>query len=205
MARIARPLRQNEIDQGLQYTIFGLTPVVLIIHQSVTGIDTVSPSQVRDIFSGNITRWNELGGPDEKIYLVNREDGDSSMRALENSIPGFQNISPPQESVFYSTPEAMEALAKYPYTIGYGPLTMVPETNVRCLQLNGVMPSPENLQNGTYPLSTQLGMVWKGELPQRYRDFMEFLSTPAAEQIIRAYGASLSAHHKGNKYAQTFQ
>ena len=45
-------------------------------------VNGLTKSQLKDIFSGNITNWKEVGGPDAKINLVIREDGSGTRKCL---------------------------------------------------------------------------------------------------------------------------
>ncbi len=188
MGRTARPLTLQEGALGLTYTVFGYSPVAFIVNEAVTGIDSLTSAQLLAVFRGDISNWSELGGPDQKIYLVNREAGDSSRGVLAKHIQGFADIAVPPDSVFLSTPEAINALARYPHTIGYGPLGMIQPNSMRALSYNGIAPTPENVAKQLYPLATEFGLVWKGDLPPDYQTFVEFLASPQARSIMLGRG-----------------
>jgi len=186
LGRVARRLTPQEEAQGLTFKVFGYSPVVFIVNRSVTGIDNLSAEQACAIFNSRITHWNQLGGPEQKIYLVHREAGDSSLRIVESLIPDFgaDTFTGP---IFYSTPEAIAALDEYPYTIGYGPLAMVKKRSMRVLDFSGYTPSLYD-DGGDYPLVAPFALVWKGRLDAAHQRFVDFLFTRQARQIMRSYG-----------------
>ena len=78
LARIARPLTEKEISLDFHEVVFARSPVVFVVHPSVTAVDNLSYAQVIAIYSGEIQNWQQLGGEDKTLYVVNREGGDSS-------------------------------------------------------------------------------------------------------------------------------
>jgi phosphate transport system substrate-binding protein len=164
-----------------------MVPTVFFVNESVTGVESLSREEILAIFSRELRNWKSLGGPDDKIYLVSREKGDSSIRVLSQHIAGFNDLETPSETVFFGTPEAMDAIARHPFTIGYGPLSMQPAGS-KVLAFEGVYPKAENIRSGEYPMVTPLLLAWKEPLPAAYRSFVDFLFTPVAAKIMRAEG-----------------
>jgi phosphate transport system substrate-binding protein len=188
LGRTARPLSDKEMEFGLTEFTFGYSAVAIFINKSITGIENISSEQLVSVFHGTTSNWADLGGPDQKIYLVNRETGDSSQKVLCRQIPGFTAIKKFPGPVFFSTSEAMDALAKNRNTIGYGPLSMILPSKMRSLSFNNVSPSAENISNDTYPLFTPFSLVWKGKLPENYQRFVDYLKTPDAKKIMVSAG-----------------
>lgn len=64
---------------------------------------------------GGITSWQELGNcPDHKIYVANREEGDSSRILIEANLPDFKRIPKLAGEIIYSTPEALHIVEDHP-------------------------------------------------------------------------------------------
>ncbi len=190
MARVARPLKQDEKQQGLSYLLFARAPVVFAIHPSVQGVDNLTYEQIIGIYTGRIRTWGRLGGsPDRKIYVANREAGDSSRRVLEIFLPGFRNISSLAGETIYTTPETVAILRSTPFTIGYVPLSATAGTALRIPTLNGFAPTRESIESGTYPLAIPLALVWKQTLAKKEQLFIDFLLGPEGRRIIEEHGA----------------
>ena len=186
LARTARPLKEKE-KQGLIQHPFAVSPVVFVTHPSVLGIENLTTEQILGIFSGNFRNWQLLGGPDNRIYSITREKGDSSRRVLDRNLAGFSAIKPVGKT-FYSTPNTVEAITGHRYTIGYLPLSEALHSKVNILALDGVAPSMENLASGSYPLVNTFYIVSKGEPTGIAKKFLDFLYSKEARAIIEQYG-----------------
>lgn len=189
LGRVARPIREKEKKYGLSYKLFAYSPVVFAVNRSVKGVDNLTFEQIIGIYSGRVKRWEELGGKKGKIYIVNREKGDSTRSSLEKNIPGFKEIKQPAGEIIYSTPEAVQILTENQNTIGYAPLAMVKGTDLKVLRLNGIEPTQGNVQKGIYVATVSLGLVWKGQLDGLAAEFIDYLFSSQAQRIISEYGA----------------
>ncbi len=191
LARVARPLTEEELSHGLHYTLFAQSPVVFVVHPSVTGVKNLSYAQIVSIYSGQITNWQQLGGQDKKIYVVNRESGDSSRTIMDRIIPGFKSIDPFVGKVFYTTSEAREALIKYPDTIGYLPMTMVAGTKLRLLSIDNVVPTSHTVVKGVYSLSVPLALVSRKVRTDMEQEFLNFLFEAAGQEALAGFAVGV--------------
>lgn len=189
LARTARPLNQKEKRMGLSERLFAFSPVVFVVHPSVTGIDNLSTQEILDIYSGKIKNWSEVGSIDHKIYAVTREPGDSSLTVLKNNMPGFKEINTATAKTIYNTQDTIDALKKHRFTIGYTPFNEIKNSKLRVLKLDGIFPSIENIQSGKYNLVVPLSVVYKEEPTGLSRSFMEFLYSEEGKRIISDLGS----------------
>ena len=87
----SRDLSQSEIDQGLVSTQIGQDGVAVIVN--IDGVENLTTEQVAMIYSGEITNWSEVGGPDRPIAVYSREDGSGTRdcfdTAMENAVEGW--------------------------------------------------------------------------------------------------------------------
>ncbi len=188
LGRVARHIKESEKKYGLKYQMFAKSPVVFTVHPTVTGIEDLSSEQVIGIYTGKYKNWNQLGGPDSKIYPISREEGDSANDIVVNKIKDF-NIKQFISKIAYSEPEAVELLTTHNYTIAYIPLASIMDSTMVALSLDGVEPSAENVQNGKYTLVLDLGIVYKKEPEGLARKFLDYLYTNVAQQIILDKGS----------------
>lgn len=185
LARIARPLKPKEQEEGLQHRIFAYSPVVFVANLPEPCLQSISAHDYLDIISGKTTNWNQLGDcPDHKIYVANREDGDSSKEVIDRHIPAARKITTLVGRTIYSTPEAYETLNRYPYSFGYLPQAEIHKDNLTMLAFEGVSASKENVQQGHYELTVPLGIAWRGQPSGLTKTFLDFLFSSEARELM---------------------
>ena len=88
LGRVARALSDSEKEQGLRALPLVRIPAAIFVHPDAK-IDKVTAEQLAGVFSGQITNWQEIGGDDLRIRVVRREDTDSTLTVLRDSMPGW--------------------------------------------------------------------------------------------------------------------
>lgn len=194
MARVARPLKEKEQTAGLHYREFSSSPIAFVANLPLPCLAGVTGSQLVALFGGQITTWSKLGTcPDHKVYVANREAGDSSRSVIEKNMPGFAAISQPVGETLFSTPETVEVLVRYPYAIGYLPMTTVKNTPLTVLAVDGQPLTEETLSQGKYPYLVPFGLVWRGELTGLADKFYHYLWSDEAAALMTSEGLRPSA------------
>lgn len=187
IARTGRPLKDSE-KEGLVEVQFGLTPVVFAVHPSVTGVTNLSTAQILAIYSGAITNWQEVGGPDAKIYPISRETGDSARLILENVMPGFKGVKFVSKEIYLSS-EAVKAVREHEFTIGYFSATSVHGNNLKLVKIDGKNPQPDQAGTIDYPYFCPFYFVTKGAPSPLARQFIDFAFSAEGRKILLANGA----------------
>ncbi|MBU0681920.1 MAG: substrate-binding domain-containing protein [Proteobacteria bacterium] len=191
VGRLARPLRDKEKRYQLSYKLFARSPVVFLVSANLTSMADISAQQVVRIFSGKMTSWEDMGGPAAKIYIANREKGDSSRTVLEKHMIDFALIEQTVGKTIYSTPETVDTVAGHDNTIAYAPLSAAfHNPKVHVLAFDGVIPSAATIAAGKYPLYVDFGLVWRADIRAPAKGFLAFLETSEAKAIICRYGAA---------------
>ncbi|WP_027718822.1 phosphate ABC transporter substrate-binding protein [Desulfovirgula thermocuniculi] len=158
----------------------------LIVHPAVN-VDGLSRQQIKDIFTGKVTNWKEVGGPDQKIVIIHRPKGSGTratfvkyvMEGVEDRAQGMeQDSSGAVRKVVSETPGAISYLA-LPYV----------DKNVKALKIDSAEPTVENIATGKYPFWSYAHMYTKGQpqgLAKAFIDYM--LSGEVQEQIVPKMG-----------------
>ncbi|MDD5254647.1 MAG: substrate-binding domain-containing protein [Candidatus Omnitrophica bacterium] len=189
LAHIARPLKGSEKQFGLASRTFALSPIVFIVSANVQGIENITLDQVTGIFSGKIASWEELGATGGKIYVANRENGDSCRSVLENMFPDLKAaFSSSVGKIIYSTPELIEAVSRHDSVIGYAPMAVTRGAKVRIVAFDGAYPSFENVGKNTYKPVVPLGIAWRNEPLGLAKEFLDFLFSAEAEGMMSENG-----------------
>jgi len=189
LARVSRPLLGSEIRFNLNYWIFARSPVVFVLHPEMKQPLNLTTRQIIDIFSGKVNRWEQLDGDSGKIFVVTREEQDSSRNMLGKYLPGFAGIYPFTGKIFYTTAETIAAIKKHRQTIGYLSLSAAKLNNLRPISIDGVAPTADNVRSGSYKPVTPFGLVWKESLSGKAKIFIDFLKSPTAQEVMNANGA----------------
>ncbi|MDH3236386.1 MAG: substrate-binding domain-containing protein [Alphaproteobacteria bacterium] len=176
LGRIARPLSPTERQLGLVETpVFRLSSAIYV-HPSV-GITGLTSGQLRDIYAGEITNWSEVGGDDLRIKIVRREEADSTLLVLRQSMPGWDRLEITERSkMALTTQDSIEIVRNVRGALGFGPFTRLLEAELKVLTIDGRHPT-----NPHYPSAVTVSYIHK-----------KTTVTPEATAII-AYARSSKA------------
>ncbi len=182
VGRVAREIKDKEKHLGLTYLPVARIPVVFFVHKSA-GVDNLTARQIDDIYSGKITNWKDVGGRDGKIRVVRRGDGDSSLKVLRSSFPGFRDVvitARAKETL--TTQENIETVASKAGAIGFGPYADALGANVQILTVGGV-----SATDADYPSTGVLALIFKDQSKKGdIASFLEFASSAAAHDAIKS-------------------
>ena len=170
---------QYGLDKGveLELTPIGREAFVFIVNVS-NPVDNLSMDQLKDIYSGKITNWKDVGGANRPINVVQRNQGSGSQTTLEKlfgkDIKG-NFFGPLGASLGFSFRYYVEELTKHGH--------------IKMLKLNDVYPNKENVQNETYPIvSNFFAVTRKGERNPNVQKVLDFVLSPTGQEIIDEVG-----------------
>ena len=155
--------------------------------------------QLLDIYRGNITNWEEVGGPDAPITVFYRDDQSGSQRLFEKLVWKDAEI-PDFGALGFSIEEAMSSIVDMvqndPYAIGYTIMTYLGdvygEDSLRVFSINGVLPSPETVADGTYAYHTQGYLVIRADEPEGSpaRRLFDWFGCPISADLLDCCGVT---------------
>lgn len=157
------------------------------------GVDDLTTQQLVDIFTGKITNWKDVGGPDMDIMLVTRPTS-SGTRALFKTwaLGGVEEAS----NAALETDDSgtlLETVEGNTGAIGYVALSyLVNDDKVAAVSIDGVAPSLENTYNGTYMVWGYEHMYTNGEGSDAAQAFIDYMMGDEFSSKIESmgYGAS---------------
>lgn len=180
------------MSRGLAASEKELTPVlmakdaiVLVVHPS-NSVDGLTKEQVRDIFSGKISSWDQVGGSPSQIHVVSREEGSGTRGAFDELVMDGEGAVP-RAVVQDSNGAVRETVAGDKAAIGYISLGLV-DQSVKTLSIDGVAPTLENAQEGTYALVRPFLLVHKGTLSTEAQHFVDFVTSAEGQSILAGEG-----------------
>ena len=183
----SRDLKQEEKDSNLQELIIAYDGIVVVAHPS-NPVKDLTMEQVKQIFTGEITNWKEVGGKDMEIVVVSREDGSGSRDAFQE-IVGYESGQLIKNAIVASgNGNIKTTVAMNKHAIGFISFEYVDES-VSTMDINGVQAKAENVLAGQYELSRPFLFVHKEDVPESAKQFMEFILTPEGQKVVESAGA----------------
>lgn len=185
---VSRLLQEDEKD--LKSFPVAVDAISFIV-SSGNRVKFISKVQLAGIFSGRITNWKELGGRDEAIKVVLRDDSRSSTKLVAE----FLHISVPQMKgtiIPADSSATIKAVGKLSNVIGYvsfGEAYPYSGKNgkIKMLVLDRQPPTKVSILNGSYPLIRVLNLVTKGEPGPLAADFIRYCRSKAVSDLVTTY------------------
>jgi phosphate transport system substrate-binding protein len=195
MSRFMKPSKDGKEGEFAKAVANGVYPVAhaiandgvcVVVHPS-NPVKALTTEQARDIYTGKITNWKELGGLDMKIIPVSRDSASGTYETFEGLVMKKQDMAAHVEYVS-SNPQAQARVKTTPGAVGYVGLAFL--DGVRALDIDGVAPTRRTVASGTYPISRPLFLFTNGypELGTLTHEFVTFYLTETGQEIIEAKG-----------------
>lgn len=182
---VSREVTAAETGDELVYLPLVKTPLVIAVHESVTGVTDISAEQIKGIYSGEITNWQRLGGPDTEIIVFDFTEDENEKQVLRSAYLGPDLEITPDAVVFAEDDELLETAANNEFSIAAVPLENdLTELPMTVLSIDGIEPSAENLQSGTYTMALSLGVVLPMTPTSATEAFVEFIKSEAGQTIL---------------------
>ena len=178
-------LSQSQLSQypNLKPVPIAVDGIAVIVNPQNT-VNNLTLNQTRDIFTGNITNWNQVGGSNAKINVVNREEGSGTRDGIQKIVLKGGNFG--SGGITQSSTGAVRSyVAGDPNAIGYISFAEV-DSSVKALSIDGVAPTYATIANGTYPIQRDLLFVTNGDPSGNAKAFIDFTLSPAGQAILKA-------------------
>jgi phosphate transport system substrate-binding protein len=148
------------------------------------GIKDIKKADLIKVFTGKITNWKELNGPDQKITLVNRPDS-SGTRAVFNKF-ALDGAKPAEGITEDSSNTVKKIINETPGAIGYLAFSYLTDGMVTPLSIDGVAATDENVQTGKFPVWAYEHSYTKGEPNELAKAFIDYMMSDEVQTTILA-------------------
>ena len=184
---LSRNLKDEENPDQFEINQIAIDGIAIAVNKD-NPVTELTSEQITQIFTGEITNWSEVGGPDAPVVLVGREAGSGTRDGFE-SIVGVEDACV-YEQELTSTGAVMAAVAANPNAFGYVSLSAVDDT-VKMVTVDGVEASEATVQDGSYKIQRPFIFVTKDgeELSAQAQAFVDFATSDAASDLIAGAGA----------------
>ncbi|MGC9517514.1 MAG: phosphate ABC transporter substrate-binding protein [Methanomicrobiales archaeon] len=182
----SRELKDDEKNQDLKTYQIGRDGIVVAVNKE-NPVSDLTSDQIKDIFSGKITNWKELGGPDATINVIAREEGSGTRDAFEELVMG-KDTKVKSDAIIQSSTEAVkQSVAQDPNAIGYISLAHMSD-DVKALKVDGVEPSQATVQDGTYKIARPFLFITKGEPTGAVKAFIDWVLSAEGQKVVEGEG-----------------
>jgi phosphate transport system substrate-binding protein len=179
----SRELKVSE--RGLKIVLIAVDGIAVIVHKE-NPINDLSIKQIQYVFSGLITNWKELGGEDEKIIAVTREEGSGTRGAFEDMVMESAAISDAC-LVQDSNGAVREIIATTQQGIGYISVGLVDE-RVKPLAIDKVKPTHANLIIHRYRFMRPFLLLMQEDPAGNIKKFIDYVLSDEGQDIFRHSG-----------------
>ena len=187
--RMALP-RSNKSELYANLHPVAWDALAVIAHKS-NPIESLSMAQIQAIYTGKITNWKQLGGPDKRINLYTRRGKISGVGyAIRQYVfkDASMEFKGPKEFIVKSSGPLEKACEKDPYALAITGISSARKRNVKILKFDGKSPSYENVKSGAYGLYRPLYLVTSPAPTPLAREFLKFATSDEGREIIRKNG-----------------
>ena len=182
----SRALKDDE-KADVEGTTIALDGIAIIVNNA-SKVEDLTVDQLKQMFTGEITNWSEVGGDDGEIVLVGREAGSGTRDGFESIVDVKDSCKYAQELT--ATGAVISAVEANPLAIGYASLSAVGDT-VKAVTVGGVECSEETVKDGSYEVQRPFVFVTNDSvtLSAQAQAFFDFAASTDAADLIRTAGA----------------
>ena len=171
--------------------LIGWDGIAVVVHKDLP-VKNITIQQLRDIYTGKITRWNQIDPnlPARDIVAFSRNTASGTFEVFKEKVLGDEKMSP-RVRMLESSMAELETVAKTPYSIAYFGVGYV-DQSVKVISVNGIMPTKQNILSGKYPLSRPLFIFiditkgWPEEGP--VAEFLRFAMSKKGQELVEKAG-----------------
>ncbi|MFJ8235247.1 PstS family phosphate ABC transporter substrate-binding protein [Ureibacillus sp. NPDC094379] len=186
--------RAEQLGLELKLTPIGREAFVFFVHQK-NSIDGLTMDQIKDIYSGKVRNWKEVGGANDSIRAFQRPEESGSQTALQLIMGDTPIMEAPIEDVASGMGGIINQVAEYKnyknaigYTFRFYSTEMVRNDQIKLLKINGVEPTKETIRNDEYPISSEFYIVTAGTKNPNVEKLTEWVLSQQGQQLVEKVG-----------------
>ncbi len=194
----SRAFKKEEIDLAQSKninptnTVIGLDGLSVMVNKS-NPINDLTIDQIKQIYTGTVTNWKDLGGPDMKIVVLSRESNSGTYVYFQEHVLNKADYA---KSVLLmpSTAAIAKSVSEDKGAIGYGGIAYAEHAPVKTVKVKkapdseAIPPTMETVLNGTYPISRPLFLYTNGSPSGDNKTFIDYCMSDAGQKIVTETG-----------------
>jgi len=183
----SRELKDDGSEDGVDVIAYAIDGIAIVINKD-NGVESLTQEQVKNIYTGDISNWKDLGGKDGAITVITRESGSGTRDAFAEIVgleKGGSNIVA-SAGVADNTGAIQTQVSSNPNAIGYMSFSDVDDTKVSTVKYEGVEISEASLKDNSYSLKREFLLLVKsgGTLSPAAQAFVDFVMSSEGQAIV---------------------
>lgn len=181
-------------DIKLNMTPIGREAFVFFVHSN-NSIEGLTSTQIRDIYSGKVKNWKDVGGESDSIRAFQRPADSGSQTAIERFMGTQELMEAPTQDVASGMGEVINQVAEYKnyrnaigYTFRFYSTEMVKNDNIRLLKVDGVYPDKESIRSETYPITAEFYAITAGTSNPHAQEFIDWILSEEGQELVEKTG-----------------
>lgn len=178
----------------LNTTVIGRDAVACVVSSEIfhSGVHSLSKQQIGDIYLGKITNWQQVGGPDRTIIVIDKETHRGTRHVFMQYLFGKSNArAPGARLVTGSNNEEQAKIAQSNSAIGMLSIAWINDDVVSIGLREGgqvIQPTLDNVRNGRFPIARNLNLITRGKPVGAVRQFVDYLLSEEGQQLVTDSG-----------------
>ena len=185
IAMSSRDIKDKEVEAAKkngvnpQRTAIAVDAIVPVVNPA-NPVSGLTVEQLRDIYTGKITNWKDLGGANAKIVVISRDTSSGTFECWEEMVLKKQRVSP-AALMQASIGAVVQAVSKNKNAIGYIGLGYV-DKSTKGLTVNKVTANAQTALSKQWPIARELFIFTNGAPAGSVKDFVDYLLDPGKGQ-----------------------
>ncbi len=159
--------------------------IAIVVHKN-NNVENLTLEQIKDIYTGKISNWKEIGGPALPVVVISRDVSSGTFEVFNSLV--LKNAKAIDGALMLASNNAVvSTIAGTPGAIGYAGLGYVNKT-VNAVKVDNVMPSKSTIQSGSYPIARTLHMYTNGAPKGLAKRYIDFILSNEGQKIVEEQG-----------------
>jgi phosphate transport system substrate-binding protein len=164
--------------------------LAVYVHSSNT-LTEISMQQLKDIFTGKLTNWKDVGGPDSKIIVYSRENSSGTYVFFKDHVLAGRDFSPRAQTM-PGTASVVNAVSKEKFGIGYGGAAYAKGIKILKVKKDAgspaIAPDLKTVVDGSYVLARPLFFYLRNKPSGDIKTFVDFVLSAEGQKIVDKVG-----------------
>lgn len=179
----SRDLKDEEKSSGAKGTVIAYDGIAVITNTE-NKVKDLTLEQLKDIYTGKITNWKDVGGEDGQIVVVSREDGSGTRDAFQEIVGYKSEELVADATIADGSGNIKTTVSGNKNAIGFVSFSYV-DDSISALKVNGVEPTEELAKSGEYKLSRPFLLVTKDDtLTDEGQKVIDYILSDEGQKIV---------------------